>query len=109
MNKIPSIDLQDFEKRNSMKKVFVIKVYTENCPPCKLVNLTFSHVVEIKKDQLDFFQFDITEEVDLFAKLAVKELPCFILFTCGVEQSRFYGCSSKRNIIDWIERHVSPL
>jgi len=109
MIKIPSITLQDFEKFNAINKMFIIKAYAENCPPCKLVNLTFNHVVEKKKDQLDFFQFDITADVDLFAKLAVKELPCFIFFACGAEQTRFYGCSSKRKIIDWIESRISIL
>lgn len=80
-------------------KYVLIDFYSDDCPPCKLIEQEISKVKLELDDAIDIFQIDQKKNKDVFEAFKVMGLPHLKLFKFGKPIWSYTGLVSKKDII----------
>lgn len=80
-------------------KYVLIDFYSDDCPPCKLIEQEISKVKVDLGDGIEIFQVDQKKNKAVFELFQVKGLPHLKLFKSGKPIWSYTGLVSKNDII----------
>lgn len=77
------------------------------CGPCKMMAPVFSQVAGQFKTQVRFAKVNTEEQQLLASQFAIRSIPTLALFKGGREVDRLAGALDARNLVAWVQRHLS--
>ncbi len=94
----------------NLKDVFLsnncvlIDFYSEECPPCKLIESELEKVKDHFEKDIEIFQVDQIKQDEVFKAFNVKSLPHIKLFRSGRPVWSFTGLIAGEEIIEQISK-----
>ena len=84
----------------------LLDVYTEWCPPCKILGPILEKMEEEYKGRVDFYKMDLDQNPITGNTFGIDRIPTVILFNNGEAKSFFVGLREEEDIRSWINKNI---
>jgi thioredoxin 1 len=91
--------------KNSSTPVLV-DIYTEWCPPCKMLGPIVEKLSEEYAGKVEFFKMDLDKNPKTGNLFEVDRIPTVVLFVNGEVKDKFIGLKSEEEIRNWINSNI---
>jgi thioredoxin 1 len=98
---------QNFEEiiKNSKLPVLV-DIYTDWCPPCKILGPILDKLSEEYSSKVSFYKMNLDENPKTGESFQVDRIPTVLLFVNGQAKSNFIGLKQEEEIKNWINSNI---
>jgi len=98
---------QEFEEKvkNSSKPV-LLDIYTQWCPPCKILGPMLDKISEEYTDKVDFYKMDLDQNPKIGEMFSIDRIPTVLLFNNGAVKNFFVGLREEEDIKNWINKNI---
>jgi thioredoxin 1 len=98
---------QNFEETiKNAKLPVLVDVYTDWCPPCKMLGPIVEKLSGEYAGKVDFYKLNLDENHQTGEKFQVDRIPTVIIFINGEIKSSFIGLKQEKEIKDWINSNI---
>lgn len=87
--------------------VELLDFYADWCGPCKIMEPVMEELEKEMGDKVKITKIDVDQKQDEASKYGVMSIPTYIILKDGEEKDRFIGATSKENVIQKLNPHVS--
>lgn len=84
----------------------LIDIYTEWCPPCKMLGPVMEELEGEYKDRVSFAKMNLDENHNTGNDLSVDRIPTVFLYVDGQIKSSFTGFRKADEIRQWINSNI---
>ncbi len=96
----------NLEEVISVGNPVLLDVYTEWCPPCKILGPILEKMEEEYKGRVDFYKMDVDQNPITGNTFGIDRIPTVILFNNGKAKSFFVGLREEEDIRSWINKNI---
>ncbi|MDD3386844.1 MAG: thioredoxin [Candidatus Pacebacteria bacterium] len=98
---------QEFEEKvkNSSNPV-LLDIYTQWCPPCKILGPMLDKISEEYTDKVDFYKMDLDQNPVTGNNFQIDRIPTVMLFNKGEVKNFFVGLREEEEIKTWINKNI---
>lgn len=104
MNILMDKDFETAVKNNS--KPVVVDIFTEWCPPCKMLGPIIEKLSEEYVGKVDFYKMDLDKNPETGNLFEVDRIPTVVLFVNGEMKDKFIGLKQEEEIRNWINSNI---
>lgn len=98
---------QNFEEIiKNAKLPVLVDVYTDWCPPCKMLGPIVEKLSGEYSGKVDFYKLNLDENHETGEKFQIDRIPTVILFVNGEIKSSFIGLKQEEEIKNWINSNI---
>lgn len=87
--------------------VELLDFYADWCGPCKIMEPIMDELEKEMGDKVKITKIDVDQKQEDASKYGVMSIPTYIILKDGKEVDRFIGATSKENVVQKINDHVS--
>ena len=87
--------------------VELLDFYADWCGPCKIMEPVMEELEKEIGDKVKITKIDVDQKQEEASKYGVMSIPTYIILKDGEEKDRFIGATSKENVIQKLNPHVS--
>lgn len=84
----------------------LVDIYTEWCPPCKLLGPIIEKLSEEYKGKVEFFKMDLDKNPKTGDMFGVDRIPTVVLLVKGELKEKFVGLRTEEEIRKWIDSNI---
>jgi len=84
----------------------LVDIFTEWCPPCKMLGPIIEKLSEEYKGRVDFFKMDLDKNPKTGDLFGVDRIPTVVLFVNGEVKDKFVGLRPEEEIRKWINSNI---
>lgn len=84
----------------------LVDIYTEWCPPCKMLGPIVEKLSEEYKGKVEFFKMDLDKNPKTGDLFGVDRIPTVVLFVNGEVKDKFVGLKQEDEIKKWIDSNI---
>ena len=84
----------------------LVDIFTEWCPPCKMLGPIIEKLSEEYKGKVDFFKMDLDKNPKTGDLFGVDRIPTVVLFINGEVKDKFIGLRPEEEIRRWINSNI---
>ncbi|MDD2274395.1 MAG: thioredoxin [Candidatus Pacebacteria bacterium] len=95
-----------FQEVISSGKPVLLDVYTQWCPPCKILGPILENLEEEYDDKVDFYKMDLDQNPITGNTFGIDRIPTVMLFVNGEVKSFFVGLKDVEEIRSWINKNI---
>ena len=88
-------------------KLTLVDFWAEWCGPCKQIAPILEEIASEYSNKLTVAKIDVDENPEMPSKYQVRGIPTMILFNNGNIVDTKVGMSSKQDLADWLNQHLS--
>ena len=85
----------------------LVDFWAEWCGPCKQIAPILEEIASEYSNKLTVAKIDVDENPEMPSKYQVRGIPTMILFNNGNIVDTKVGMSSKQDLTDWLNQHLS--
>jgi len=104
MNILTDTTFDSAVKGNS--KPVLVDIFTEWCPPCKMLGLIIEKLGEEYAGKVDFYKMDLDKNPKTGELFGVDRIPTVVLFINGEVSDMFVGLKQEDEIRKWINSKI---
>ena len=83
-----------------------VKVLNASNPPCRQMSPIVDEIAKELKGKAKFGKVDVDSNKDLATKYQIRSIPTFILFKNGKKVDQIVGAVEKKDLKDFVLKHV---
>ena len=105
-----TIDVNEENFESSVLKSDIpvlVDFWAEWCGPCKQIAPILEEISSEYSNKLTVAKIDVDENPEMPSKYQVRGIPTMILFNNGNIVDTKVGMSSKQDLTDWLNQHLS--
>jgi len=87
-------------------KLVLVDIFTEWCPPCKMLGPIIEKLSEEYKGKVEFFKMDLDKNPKTGDLFGVDRIPTVVLFVNGEVKEKFVGLRPEDEIRKWIDSNI---
>ena len=87
-------------------KVLFVDFWATWCPPCRQMSPIVDEIAKELKGKAKFGKVDVDSNKDLATKYQIRSIPTFILFKNGKKVDQIVGAVEKKDLKDFVLKHV---
>lgn len=87
--------------------VELLDFYADWCGPCKIMEPIMDELEKEMGAKVKITKIDVDQKQEDASKYGVMSIPTYIILKDGKEVDRFIGATSKENVVQKINDHVS--
>ena len=87
--------------------VELLDFYADWCGPCKIMEPIMDELEKEMGDKVKITKIDVDQKQEDASKYGVMSIPTYIILKDGKEVDRFIGATSKENVAQKLNAHVS--
>lgn len=95
-----------FQEVISSGKPVLLDVYTQWCPPCKILGPILEKLEEEYQGKVDFYKIDLDRNPATGNTFGIDRIPTVMLFNNGEVKSFFVGLKEVEDIRSWINKNI---
>ncbi|MFA5228481.1 MAG: thioredoxin [Candidatus Paceibacterota bacterium] len=95
-----------FQEVISSDSPVLLDVYTQWCPPCKILGPILEKLEGEYEGKVDFYKMDLDQNPITGNKFGIDRIPTVILFNKGEVKSFFVGLKEEEDIKNWINKNI---
>ena len=84
----------------------LVDIFTEWCPPCKMLGPIIEKLSEQYKGKVEFFKMDLDKNPKTGDLFGVDRIPTVVLFVNGEVKDKFVGLKQEDEIRKWIDSKI---
>ncbi|MFA5714846.1 MAG: thioredoxin [Candidatus Paceibacterota bacterium] len=84
----------------------LVDIFTEWCPPCKMLGPIVEKLSEEYKGKVEFFKMDLDKNPKTGDLFGVEMIPTVVLFIKGELKDKFVGLKQEDEIRTWINSRI---
>jgi len=92
--------------RIPIKELVLVDIFTEWCPPCKMLGPIIEKLSEEYKGKVEFFKMDLDKNPKTGDLFGVDRIPTVVLFVNGEVKEKFVGLRPEDEIRKWIDSNI---
>ena len=104
MNILTDATFESAVKGNT--KPVLVDIFTEWCPPCKMLGPIIEKLAEEYTDRVDFYKMDLDKNPQTGDMFGVDRIPTVVLFMNGEVRDKFIGLKQEDEIRNWINSKI---
>lgn len=87
-------------------KPVLVDIFTEWCPPCKMLGPIIEKLGEEYAGKVDFYKMDLDKNPKTGDLFGVDRIPTVVLFINGEVKDMFVGLKQEEEIRSWINSKI---
>jgi thioredoxin 1 len=87
-------------------KPVLVDIFTEWCPPCKMLGPIIEKLGEEYAGKVDFYKMDLDKNPKTGELFGVDRIPTVVLFINGEVKDMFVGLKQEDEIRSWINSKI---
>ena len=95
-----------FQEAISSGKPVLVDVYTQWCPPCKVLSPILENLEKEYAGKVDFYKIDLDQNPVVGNTFGIDKIPTVMLFNNGEVKSYFVGLREEKDIKNWINNKI---
>ncbi|MFZ3054487.1 MAG: thioredoxin [Minisyncoccales bacterium] len=84
----------------------LVDIYTEWCPPCKMLGPIVEKLSEEYAGKVEFFKMDLDKNPKTGELFGVDRIPTVVLLINGEVKDKFVGLRTEEEIKSWINSNI---
>ncbi|MDD5098522.1 MAG: thioredoxin [Candidatus Pacebacteria bacterium] len=98
---------QNFEETiKNAKLPILVDIYTEWCPPCKILGPILDKLSEEYSNKVTFYKMNLDENSKTGEAFQIDRIPTVLLFVKGEAKANFVGLKQEEDIKNWINSNI---
>jgi len=85
----------------------LVDCYTPTCPPCRAMAPILDEIARERGDSLKVVKIDVADNSGVAAKLGVRVVPTFVLYSGGEQMDTISGARPKEQFTQWIDETLN--
>jgi thioredoxin 2 len=105
---IVDADAGDFDAAIDASMPVLVDYWAAWCGPCRMISPIVEKVARDRAGAIKLVKLDVDAAPEVAARYGAQSIPLLVLFRDGREIDRMVGAVPERQLLQWLEPHLSP-